>query len=600
MTKHIDLTISPDANSVGDVEQEFVSTTMDWWPQSAEGWGNSSVINADLQNPKLIEAAKKLSPFFLRIGGSQADTIIYNFPSAANVTGRDGITLACSEKPQHCLTEARWAEVLDFAEKCGARIVFTLAYLIHTRDVYGNNDQHDWVSTNARSLLEYTANSKHGQLGTVYGFELGNELRHGGKAKNTTRMVTAYKKVRSIIEELWQNNPIKPLVMGPACTGTSEFKQLLETLGPFIDIATYHKYHGSGKDSSILQRARKPGFYTHPISNGGQSKWAENYVSNNLARAQLWIGEGAMLYNSGRHGVTNAFIGSLWFANLLGSLPKSNPLPHSVYCRQALIGGYYELISHESLDPNPDYWVAFLWKKIVGTRAIGPIISSTRIDTFELSKQFTFGCCKKPGQDTLLVHAFCAKSDERIGNNTNHPGDVVFIVINIDEETSFDLNITLGASRTEYVLTPQSNNLTSQKVLLNGKTLSIADDGIFPGIKGRRVNLFKITRTPPISISFIVVHEAQIQQCLEAHSADAKLLEPEVNSSITYNIVQTDFSLSRQYFLKFLPLWFSVNEGTECRLFQANQDIKCECFMVQRSLLNIKTISIISMLIILF
>jgi len=51
------------------------------------------------------------------------------------------------------------------------------------------------------------------------------------------------------------------------------------------------------------------------------------------------------------------------------------------------------------------------------------------------------------------------------------------------------------------------------------------------------VNLVKVTRTPPISISFIVVHEAQIQQCLEADSADAKLLEPE--ELIPGNFTQT-------------------------------------------------------------
>ncbi len=533
MTKLIDLALSPDANSIGDVRPEFVSTTMDWWAPSAEGWGNSSVINADLQNPKLIEAARNLSPFFLRIGGSQADSIIYDFRSAANITGKNGTSFACNEKSQRCLTQARWANVLDFAEKCGARIVFTLAYLVHTRDVDGNNDQHDWDSTNARSLLEFTANSKHGQLGTVYGFELGNELRHGGKAKNTTRMVIAYKKVRNIIEELWKNNPIKPLIMGPACTGTSEFNKLLETLGPYIDIATYHKYHGSGKDSSIETRARKPGFYTHPMSNGGQSKSVEKYMSNNSFPAQLWIGEGAMLYNSGRHGVTNSFVGSLWFANLLGSLPKSHPLPHSVYCRQALIGGYYELISHETLDPNPDYWVAYMWKRLVGTTAIGPILSSNRVDSFEISKKFIFGCCKKPGQDTLLVHAFCANRGKRIGNITNQLGDIVFIVINLDEKSSFDLNITLGASRTEYVLTPKLNQLTSQKVLMNGKILSIADDGTFAAIQGRLVNRSKITRARPKSISFIVVHEARIPQCFDVENTDATLSEFEVKSFIT-------------------------------------------------------------------
>eukprot|EP00978_Attheya_sp_CCMP212_P000629 scaffold1224_cov50-Attheya_sp.AAC.3 len=86
-------------------------------------------------------------------------------------------------------------------------------------------------------------------------------------------------------------------------------------------------------------------------------------MANNSEKAELWVGEGAMAYNSGRQGVTDSFRGSLWFANLLGALSKTKPVAHRVYFCQVLIGGFYELISHENLNPNPDYWMAYLWKK---------------------------------------------------------------------------------------------------------------------------------------------------------------------------------------------------------------------------------------------
>jgi len=34
--------------------------------------------------------------------------------------------------------------------------------------------------------------------------------------------------------------------------------------------------------------------------------------------------------------------------------------------RQSLIGGDYALINRNTLKPNPDYWVSWLWGKLMG------------------------------------------------------------------------------------------------------------------------------------------------------------------------------------------------------------------------------------------
>jgi len=69
----------------------------------------------------------------------------------------------------------------------------------------------------------------------------------------------------------------------------------------------------------------------------GPGEAVKKYVmpdGNSSKKAQLWIGEGAMAYDSGLHGLTDTFHGSLWYANILGALTKTKPLPHSV-----LLGG---------------------------------------------------------------------------------------------------------------------------------------------------------------------------------------------------------------------------------------------------------------------
>eukprot|EP00978_Attheya_sp_CCMP212_P000628 scaffold1224_cov50-Attheya_sp.AAC.2 len=119
----------------------------------------------NLSHPNLVAAAKGLSPFFLRIGGSQADEIIYNIPqlnkdnASSSSSSTDDLKIACTNHPQKCLTAERWDKVLNFARLSGARVVFTVAYVRHTRDNKGNTDQRDWDSNNAKQFLEYTANS---------------------------------------------------------------------------------------------------------------------------------------------------------------------------------------------------------------------------------------------------------------------------------------------------------------------------------------------------------------------------------------------------------------------------------------------------------
>ena len=513
---------STDAKRLGTVEPEYVSATLDWWPLGTESWGNASAINADLRHPILMGAARGLDPFYLRVGGSQADEILYHMGDDDD----DDVARECHGHPQRCLTRYRWDEVLDFARDVGARLIFTIAYVRHTRDDIGNNDVRDWESNNARRLLEYARyNAEHAYLGTVYGFELGNELRHKGKIRNVTRIVEAYRELGRLVDDIWDDDRLpKPKILGPASTGGGESSSLISEIGPYIDVATYHKYHGGGKDPSMHQRARHTSFYVHPIKLSGPGEAVKRYVvgrrrsdddydgeeAGRSSSSRLWIGEGAMAYNSGLPGVSDSFRGSLWFVNLLGALAKTRPLSHGVYCRQSLLGGHYELISHETMVPNPDYWVAYLWKNLVGTKAVGPIISPGRRDSPNLSSRFTFGCCERPGMDTVLIHSFCAKS----GNNS---GDVVFVVINISKSRGINLNITMGGNRTEYYLQPKSakEGMRSRGVSLNGRAMSIGSDGSLPSVHERGVArvLGDLTHVPPISIAFVVVHGADVEEC---------------------------------------------------------------------------------------
>eukprot|EP00985_Skeletonema_marinoi_P014495 scaffold7350_cov176-Skeletonema_marinoi.AAC.1 len=494
----MEISIQQNASTIGIVRPEFISTTLDWWPLETRAWGNSSVIHADLTHPNLIAAAKGLSPMFIRVGGSQADSAIYNMSTSTTTVGEaNRFAQACDKNPQLCLTMQRWEEVLKFAQDAGASIVFTLAYIRHTKDESGQNDQQDWDSTNARQLLQYTAHSKYDT--TVFGFELGNEVTHKGKIENVTRLVNAYAELRHIIDETWPstiNDKHKPKILGPASTGQSITTKLLKALGSHVDIATYHKYHGGGKEEALVKYAKSTSIIQHPNKFHGISSTSNKYMD----KPEVWVGEGAMAYNSGRQNITDSFVGSFWFTNLLGAISKS--VPHTVYCRQALVGGYYELISHETMKARPDYWIAHLWKRLVGTKSIGPILSPSREDSPD---KYTFGCCEGPGYDTLLIHAFCAKGER---------SNPIFVITNIDkEESSFNLNITVGTHVTKYILTGKNGRRDSRSVVLNGNQLLTIENGQLPEIVGEDTDDMRVT-LPPVSIAFVTVHGFEVDECV--------------------------------------------------------------------------------------
>ena len=121
------LTVPLDAAVLTTVNPHFISYTTDWWT-NAYGWGEgTAVVNIDLKSPKIQAAAAALSPAIWRMGGTRADKIRYDLKDYGNASVYD-------ENPDcrfdWCLTRNRWLELLEFAEKSKARIVFTLNYVV--------------------------------------------------------------------------------------------------------------------------------------------------------------------------------------------------------------------------------------------------------------------------------------------------------------------------------------------------------------------------------------------------------------------------------------------------------------------------------------
>jgi len=138
----------------------------------------------------------------------------------------------------------------------------------------------------------------------------------------------------------------------------------------------------------------------------------------------------------------------------------------------------YGLLDEKTLAPRPDYWAAWLWRKLMGTTVLDP------------------GPSPAPN---LHLYAHCLR---------NQPGGVVVLAINADKESGETLQAPHGAER--YTLT--SSELMSPTVDLNGKRLQLGPGDALPALQGRVVHSGTI-QLAPASITFLTFAKAGNESC---------------------------------------------------------------------------------------
>ena len=80
-----------------------------------------------------------------------------------------------------------------------------------------------------------------------------------------------------------------------------------------------------------------------------------------------WMGETGGCYNSGHYNMSNAFMDAFWYLESLAGFARNGA---TAFCRQTLLGGNYELVDKDTLSPNPDFYAAALFSKLMGTNVL--------------------------------------------------------------------------------------------------------------------------------------------------------------------------------------------------------------------------------------
>ncbi|CAA2972141.1 heparanase 3 [Olea europaea subsp. europaea] len=459
----------------------------------------------DLSNIVFLNAIKAFSPLKIRLGGTLQDKVIYQTEDhlqpcvqfAKNTSELFGFT-------EGCLPLSRWDELNSFFNKSGALIVFGLNAL-NGRSIQSDNSAVGaWSSTNAASLIRYTVKKGY----SIYGWELGNELSGDGVGVRVAADQYASDTIvlHDLIQDIYKGVDVKPRIIAPG--GFYElnwFKKFIDKAERSLNVVTHHIYNlGPGVDEHLIEKILDPSYLD---GEADTFRGLKNILRSSASSAVAWVGESGGAYNSGRNHVTNAFVFSFWYLDQLG---MSSTFDTKTYCRQTLIGGNYGLLNTTTFVPNPDYYSALLWHRLMGRSVLSTNFSGTK---------------------KIRAYAHCAKQSQGI----------TLLLINLDGKNTVDAKVDFNGTllhrhkhghhghrskvikmpranearktREEYHLTAMDGNIQSQTMLLNGKALTLDSSGAIPPLEPITVTSSELVKVAPFSIVFVHMPYVALPAC---------------------------------------------------------------------------------------
>src|SRR5580692_11224827 len=432
-------------------------------------------VPIDLSNPRLRKLAAALSPAYVRVSGTWANSAYYqdsdNAAPANAPAGFSGV-----------LTRQEWKGVIDFSHAVNAEIVTSVATGPGPRDAQGV-----WTSDQARELFEYTKSVG----GRIAASEFMNEptfAAMGGAPKGYD--AARYGRDVEVFRSFLRKTAPDTLFLGPGSVGEGPFaipmaggvlksEDLLHTAGPVFDVFSYHLY------AAISQRCASMGASSQTTAAAALSQdWLSRPEKIGTFYAglrdkfepgkSLWIRETADAACGGNPWAST-FLDTFRYLVQHASLAQRGV---KVIMHNTLASSDYGLLDENTFAPRPNYWAALLWRRLMGATVLDPHTSPI---------------------PNVYVYAHCLQ---------NHPGGVTLLVINADRLQVHEITLPSDAER--YTLT--AKRLQDTSVQLNGKTLQLNRDGDMPQFLGQSTRAGHISFAPT-SITFLEIAKADNSNC---------------------------------------------------------------------------------------
>ncbi|CAK7353780.1 unnamed protein product [Dovyalis caffra] len=476
---------------IGTTDRDFICATLDWWPPDECDYGTCSWGKASLLNLN---------------GGTLQDKVVYERkggPCPAFVKNSSEMF----GFSQGCLPMSRWDELNNFFKQAGAAVVFGLNALSGRTLAADGSAVGAWNSSDAQFLLRYTVNKGY----NVHGWELGNELSGSGTGTRIAadQYASDTNNLQMIVRTIYAGFEVKPLVLAPGgFFDANWFTQFIKKTPRSLQVVTQHIYNlGPGVDNHLIDKILDPSYL-----DGGSQPFSslQGILKSSETSAVAWVGEAGGAYNSGHNLVTNTFVFSFWYLDQLG---MASSYDTKTYCRQTLIGGNYGLLNTVTFVPNPDYYSALLWHRLMGRNVLSTTFSGTnKIRTYahcaKASQGITLLLINLDGNTTVKVHV---STENVISNGTlamqqQQNGRTKFS--RMSRGSNADAN-----TREEYHLTALNGDLQSQTVLLNGNMLSVNSSGSIPPLEPIKTSQSDPITVAPFSIVFAHIANFTVPAC---------------------------------------------------------------------------------------
>ncbi|MFT3839803.1 MAG: hypothetical protein QM723_22645 [Myxococcaceae bacterium] len=415
-----------------------------------KGWVEGQTAAAgltplDLSSPRLQHLTQALAPAYLRIGGADADRVFFSDDDGTALPKNDTLRM----------TAARWDALAGFSQSTGLPLVYTLNAGLAPRDSHGA-----WGSDNAAALVRHA----HARGDDVHHFELGYEPNGYGATFGPSFQLDGKQyahdldAARAMLDTEWPG-----MLLGAAQAAwwptlgepAPLTKDALDASQTAPDVVSWTWYPLESQRCAFQLDLAKESAFDDTKSFAAFDQWSAevgHLQQTDAHDGALWLGGAGHARCGGEPGLSDRFIASLWWVDLIGRAAKQG---HQVVVRDSLVGGDDGLLDQSTLDPNPDYWATLLFKKLMNGKQVDASSSNGRV----------------------LTYAQCTRGAVR---------SVTVVLINPDPVRSAFVTLageTVSApnARVFQITSPDPLSRITQ---LNGAPLTVGDDGRVPPLNG--------------------------------------------------------------------------------------------------------------------
>ncbi|MGB2616353.1 MAG: hypothetical protein WA657_14270 [Candidatus Acidiferrales bacterium] len=429
----------------------------------------------DLSNPRLRKLAATLAPAYVRISGTWANSAYFQ-------DTENGVPGNAPSGFSGVLTRKEWKGVVNFSRAVNAQIVTSVATGPGSRDVQGV-----WTSDQARQLFEYTRSVG----GRIAATEFMNEPTYatmGGAPRGYD--ATTYGRDVAVFRTFLRKTAPDTIFLGPGSVGEGPFampmgggvlksEDLLDAAGPVFDGFSYHLY------AAASERCASMGASSQTTAAAALSQdWLSRPEKIGAFYADLrdrfepgkslWITETADAACGGNPWAST-FLDTFRYLVQHASLAQRGV---KVIMHNTLASSDYGLLDENTFAPRPNYWVALLWRHLMGATVLDPHTSPL---------------------PNVYVYAHCLQ---------NYPGGVALLIINADRQQANEITLPFDAER--YTLS--AKQLQDTTVQLNGKTLQLNSNGDVPQLTGEPMRAGRVGFAPA-SVTFLAIPDANNSSC---------------------------------------------------------------------------------------